>query len=110
VFGVESGCRDGRDWTLGGVCLSTARLVRMRRCLAGRGGGRRVGAGGMLGCQGYFGKVHRGGEVAGSGGREWERERGSNTSIQLLECWRRRCWMSMVRADITIISAVCYFA
>jgi hypothetical protein len=66
VFGVELGCRDGRDWTSGGVCLSTARLVRMRRCLAVRGGGRRVGAGDMLGCQGYFGKVHRGGEMAGS--------------------------------------------
>jgi hypothetical protein len=74
VFGVELGCREGRDWTLGGVCLSTARLVRRRRCLAGRGGGRRVGAGGMLGCQGSFGKVHRGGEVAGSGVREWVRE------------------------------------
>jgi hypothetical protein len=28
----------------------------------------------MLGCQGYFGKVHRGGEMAGSGVREWVRE------------------------------------
>jgi hypothetical protein len=28
----------------------------------------------MLGCQGSFGKVHRGGEVAGSGVREWVRE------------------------------------
>jgi hypothetical protein len=35
---------------------------------------------------------------------------GSEGVIKVLECWRLRCWMSIVKADITIISVVCYFA
>jgi hypothetical protein len=38
------------------------------------------------------------------------REREGDGSVGVMECWRLRSWMSMVRADITIISAVCYFA